>query len=179
MSDRPDEHPADLTRLPRERIPPADLEDRTVAALRRRGLLSGSRRRPAWPAWPAWSVAAAAAAAALFAAGFSIGQARGARQTVEVVEALREADAARTAALIQRAGSDYVAALAALAESAGAGDSAPGREVARGVVRTALTELARQEPDDAEVRRALAALSPAPGEASDSTARSVRATLWF
>lgn len=173
-----DDRPADLTGLARERIPPPHLEERAVAALYEEGLLGSGIRRPGRRPG-GWAAAAVAAGVALFAAGFATGQADGARRTVEVVEALQQADAARTAALIQRSGSDYVEALAALGESAGTADSAAGREVARSVVRSALTELSRLDPDDADLRRALAALG-APGRAaSDSTSRSARVVLWF
>ncbi len=173
-----DDRPADLTGLARERIPPPHLEDRTVAALRQDGLLGAQVRRPGRP-MGGWAAAAVAAGVALFAAGFATGQADGARRTVEVVEALQQADAARTAALIQRSGSDYVEALASLGESAGSADSAAGREVARSVVRSALTELSRLDPDDADLRRALAALGAPGPAASDSTARNARVVLWF
>lgn len=181
MSDTPeasDDRPADLRALIRERIPPGALEDRTVAALRREGLLTApGLRRPPRRLAP-WAMAAAAAGVGLFAAGFAVGQADGTRRTVEVVEALRDADASRTAALIQRSGSDYVEALSALVQSRDDGDVGPGREVARGVIRSALTELTRLDPDDADLRRALLALDPGQGSPAD-TARTARAILWF
>jgi hypothetical protein len=58
----------DLSTLPRESIPPADLEDRTVRALRAHGLLKSRVR------WLTAAGLAVAAATLVFMTGFGIGR---------------------------------------------------------------------------------------------------------
>ena len=158
---------------------PPDLEDRTVLRLRAEGLLRSPvihRSRPR----VAWSAAAVAAGIALFATGFTIGEQRGGQRTLDVVEALAEADASRTAAVIQRTGSDYVAALSALA-STDPSDAEAGREIARAILWSAATELARLDPDDADLWRTLESLRPRHTTTSDSISPTPRArtVVWF
>ena len=57
-----------LAELPRDAVPPAEIEERTVRALRARGLLRGSRGRTM-----RW-IAMAVAAVLLFVAGFAVGK---------------------------------------------------------------------------------------------------------
>lgn len=168
------------------RLPP-DLEDRTVRRLRAEGLLQPTTAFPARsserhsPRTLAWPLAAAAAGITLFAAGFTIGEHRGGQRTLDVVEALAEADASRTAALVQRTGSDYVAALSALAAT-DPSDSQTGREIARAVLWSAATELARLDPDDADLWRMLESLRPRatlPADSSSIAEAASRTVVWF
>ena len=160
---------------------PPGLEERTVRRLRAEGLLrppTTQRGRPTTGF--GWATAAIAAGLALFSTGFLLGEQRGGQRTLDVVEALAEADASRTAAVIQRTGSDYVAALSALASADGA-DSQVGREIARAVLWSAAAELARMDPDDADLWRTLESLRPRasiPPDSSSTTAPH-RTVVWF
>lgn len=155
-----------LAGLTREGDPGRLLEERTVRALRAEGLLAEPtgkraaersvgavvRRHLRWR-----SVAAAAAGVALFAGGLSVGQALGARQTVDAFHTVFEDGDARLASELQRAGSDYVAALAALAESEdrAAADSGQALEVALTALWAAANEIVRLAPDDPLAARIL------------------------
>ena len=186
-----------LDALTREEDPGRALEERTVAALRERGLLAeGDAARPdgsttpsiparaagRWSphAHPAWWATAVAAALAIFFAGMTVGQRGATRDTRELVEALRAVDAAERAALVQRTGSMYVEALAGLGELQTRGETEAvevSTEVARAVLQAAALELARLHPDDARYARILGVL-----EADDSPAAgsgTVRQVLWF
>lgn len=109
-----------------------------------------------------------------------MGEQRGGRRSIEIVEVLAEADAARTAALIQRTGSEYVASLSALA-SIDPADSQDGREIGRAVLRSAAAELARLDPDDADLWRILEVLRPRLAIPSDSSGATApyRTVVWF
>ncbi len=170
-----DHEPVDLTpeeraalgALPCEREPGRMLEERTVKALREEGLLGSAalvrqsaggpsrrdeRGRPWW-----MSAAAIAAGIALFAGGLSIGQALGARQTADAFHTVFEEGDARLASQVQRTGSDYVAALAALAEADGAvaADTGQALEVALTALWAAANEIVRLAPDDPLTARIL------------------------
>ena len=160
----PEEREA-LEALPREADPGQLLEERTVRALRDEGLLTPQHGRaalaagtPARPGRP-WgrSTAAIAAGIALFAGGLSIGQMLGARQTAEAFHTVFEDSDARLASQLQRAGSDYVAALAALAAADGqaAADSSQALEVALTALWAAANEIVRLAPDDPLAARIL------------------------
>jgi hypothetical protein len=182
---------AALEGLDREVDPGRLLEERTVAALRERGLLrsggieSGRPGAPARyrraPRHPAWWAAGIAAALALFFGGMTVGQARAVDETRDLVMALRTADAAERASWVQHTGSLYVEALTALAELQDGGDEAQlaaGAEVARAALRAAALELARMYPDDARYTRVLATLQEAVGPEAMDTA-SVEQVIWF
>lgn len=141
-----------LAALPRERDPGRLLEERTVRALRERGLIeapaAGGRVRRIPRAWLGGAVAAGIA---LFASGLALGQWMGTRATEEVVAATRSADTRQAALVVQQTGSAYVQAMARFAElsdSASAGQAAEGREVAVRMLRAAADELIRIAPDD-------------------------------
>jgi hypothetical protein len=155
-----------LAALPRERDPGQLLEERTVRALRDEGLLvapsgghPGSSPRHADPHGRPWwrSAAAIAAGIALFAGGLSIGQTLGARQTADAFQTVFEEGDGRLASQVQRAGSDYVEALAALTESDGrmAADSGQAVEVALMALWAAANEIVRLAPDDPLAARIL------------------------
>ncbi len=166
-------------RLPREAEASRMLEERIVKSLREEGVLGhGAYRESArgggsgggrW--YRPWMVAASVAASlVLFASGTVLGQWMGSQSTTQAFIQVREQDAAQLAFSIQEAGSAYVSALAALSElrvsglgeeGAGAGASQAwvglqqGREVALGALYGAAYELARLNPDDADVLRVL------------------------
>ena len=161
----PEEREA-LDSLPRERDPGELLEERTVRALRQEGVLTSPPARRAQSGTthvsshvrPWWrSVAAIAAGIALFAGGLSVGQMLGARQTADAFHTVFEDSDARLAAEVQRAGSDYVAALAALSETGGqaAADSGQALEVALTALWAASNEIVRLAPDDPLAARIL------------------------
>jgi len=172
--------------LPRERIPPAALEERVVEALRAEELLGHGARRPDRRPRPfgPWMAAAVAAGLALFASGTAFGQWTAGRGVADAVSAAleRASDPAQAATQVQEAGSEYVRAVAHLAELAGSdagGDFASGTEAARVALHAAALELARLSPDDATLRLVLAVLEERAGEAADSAALAPRKTIWF
>lgn len=156
--------------LPREREPGRLLEERTVRALRERGLLRppGTHR--------AWWAAAAAAAIALFATGFAVGQ----RSSMGVVAQLADGQQAtmQLAQQVQRTGSAYVAALAALADAADStngGAVEQGREAAQAALYAAAAEFAALAPRD-PVASQILWLLPRTDAVQDTLRRSV---VWF
>ncbi len=165
--------------LPREHRPGDLLEERTVHALRARGLIrspsSGFHLSPAW--------AIAAAAVAIFAGGFSLGQWLEARQARAALIAMHEQDAARTAAQVQRAGSAYVAALgrlADLADSSGPRELQQGREVATNILHAAASQMVRLEPDEPVAVRILQGLDRAAKRDTNTLAAAdSRRVIWF
>jgi len=175
-----------LDALPRERDPGPLLEERTVRALRASGLLGRGERigRPVFS--PAWASAAAAAAIALFVSGFTVGHWIQARHTEKLLVSLHERDAAQTAALVQRTGSAYVAALAALADAADSSrvrgraagrDVTQGREVAVNILHAAANQLVRIAPEEPLAARILQGLDRAAGR--DSVAGADQQVIWF
>ena len=168
-----------LDGLSREREPGRMLEERTVRALREEGLLesatgSGGRAQPAARVderqRPWWRAAAAIAAGiALFAGGLSVGQMLGARQTVDVFQTVFEEGDALLAAQVQRAGSDYVAALAALsgADGGAAADTSQALEVALTALWAAANEIVRLAPDDPLTARILQGFEAKAQESDD------------
>ena len=165
--------------LPREAEPSRILEERVVRSLREEGILGHGRDRvsgaggaPGGSGWyrPRMVAASIAASLILFASGVVLGQWMGSQSTTQAFIQVREQDAAQLALSIQEAGSAYVSALAALGELrvAGSGDGTPGagasqaridfqrgREVALGALYGAAYELARLDPEDADVIRVL------------------------
>ena len=178
-----------LDRLPREIDPGRLLEERTVAALKERGLLGRSRaggttadaagadrprrdgsgaraggtRRSARPFHPAWWAAGLAAALALFFAGLATGQARAGVTTEDLMTALRSAEAAERPSLIQHTGSLYVDAIAGLATATADREAVgTGVEVGLTALYAAAYELARLHPEDPRLRQVLDVLEQQP-----------------
>ncbi|MBK5097556.1 MAG: hypothetical protein JJE01_07220 [Gemmatimonadetes bacterium] len=155
-----------LDALPRETDPGQLLEERTVRALREKGLLATVRAggvespppaqspphgRPWWR-----SAAAIAAGIALFAGGMSIGQVMGSRQTAEAFQTVFVEGDVRLASQVQRTGSEYVAALEALTAADGTvADSGQAVEVALTALWAAANEIVRLAPDDPLAARIL------------------------
>src|SRR5262245_7400637 len=134
--------------LPREHEPSRMLEERTVSALRTRGILQTRRQNRITSGWLAGSIAASIA---LFAPGVVVGQWLGTRHTAEVVSAVQQNDALQAAAQVQRAGSEYVSALQAMAKFTDPTNPqiAPqGREVALTALYAAANEVVRLAPND-------------------------------
>ncbi len=159
-----------MAELPREREPGRLLEERTVRALRERGLL----RPPA--IHRAWWATAAAAAMALFATGFAIGQ----RSSIGLASQLADGQQAtmQLAQQVQRTGSAYVAALSALAnvaDSTNGGAVEQGREAAKAALYAAATEFAALAPRD-PVASQILWLLPRADAVPDTVRRSV---VWF
>lgn len=138
-----------LASLPPGSAPPLGEEDRTVQALRRRGLLPASR-------WRRNTVYAAgvAAAVALFAAGNVAGDHRAraalARANAAAAWPAPVANVSGAALRVQRAGSEYVGALvqfAAISRAHGSDRSvAAGRESAVATLCAAAAQLPRVVP---------------------------------
>ena len=165
--------------LPRQRLPPAALEDRVVEALHGQGLLVEQRNVPRRPRWIA--TAAAAAAVAFFATGMAVGQWLGGQSTAEVVTAVLEQDAASRALAVQAAGSEYVRAVARLSDLTGAEDQQaldPGLEAARMALHAAALELGRLSPDDPTIQLVLAVLERRMSEGGEEPTP-MRQTIWF
>ena len=145
------EEQAAFEALPKAREPGRLVEERTVQALADRGLLADrswvGRGRVRIP-----SIAAGlAAAAALFVGGIAVGQWLGSRAVADSMAAAQHETALEMAAAVQRTGSAYVTALAALsqlADSSSNGAVAQGREAALTALYAAARELVELAPDD-------------------------------
>lgn len=138
--------------LPRERDPGPALEERIVRALSKRGLLAPGNG-PRWIRRPLLAIGVAASVA-VFALGVAVGQWLGTRTVTESMDVAQERTAMQAAAAVQRAGSAYVTALAALTaftelgDSADASSLAQGREAALAALTAAVRELVVLAPDD-------------------------------
>lgn len=167
--------------LPRELAPPADLEERAVALLRRAGQLPtpitlASRRGSQTKHW--WIVGAVAASLALFASGLAVGQYVGMRQSLTFVTNVRNASEANDR--LARSGNNYVAALASFASLRDTTDM-PGRERAKEtavrVLGAAAQEIANLAPDDPLAAAVLRGLNErARTKAPEAPSRSV---IWY
>jgi hypothetical protein len=169
-----------LQALPRERDPGRLLEERTVRALRERGMIeapvAGGRVRRIPMAWLGGAVAAGIA---LFASGMAMGQWMGTRATAEVVQAVQAQNERQAALLVQETGSAYVQALGQLAAMSDSGKAAPqGREVATRMLRAAADELVRIAPDDPIAGAVLAGFQRADSAQVARTGQKQR-VVWF
>ena len=162
---------AALAGLPRDAAPPPGAEDRTVRALRRRGLLP----RPLWQRY-ALATSAIAAAVAIFAAGSAYGSHRARGRALEPALERGPANARAAALLVQRAGSDYVDALVGLAAIARTTppDRAltEGREAARTTLCAAAARIASMAPHEQPGVEPCDATAPTP-------AATQRVIFWF
>jgi hypothetical protein len=179
------EERAAFAALPRERDPGEMLEERTVRALRARGLI-GRPERHGLVLAPAWLTAAAAALVAVFTFGFALGQWLESRENSRTLVELRRQDAAQAAALVQQTGSAYVAALSALTEasrksnSPNASDVAQGREVASTILHAAANEMVRLAPEDPLTLQILRGMERAARrDSSISKVDATRQVAWF
>lgn len=168
-----------LARMPRELEPSRMLEERTVKALRGEGVLTPARwsRRPV----PRLFVAAAAGLL-LYLGGLATGQWLAARQTAGVLDALHQDNALQAATLVQRTGSAYAEAIAAMSTiPATAADSqylVQGREVALSALIAAANQIVKLNPDDHAAVRILQALDREHGDSS-AAREGTRRVVWF
>jgi hypothetical protein len=167
-----------LDGLPRDRIPPSSLEERTVRALKERGLIRAETRTAPPRLWIA--AAGIAAALAFFATGVVVGQGMGARQTVDALAAIYPGEAGRAAAQVQRTGSQHAAALAALVKVTGSAepeDATRAREVALATLWAAASEIVRLAPEDPVAARILEELERQHRQTAETDDRS--SVVWF
>jgi hypothetical protein len=135
-----------LKALPRERMPGRLLEERTVQALRQRGLL---RARRSWT--PVRVGMAMAAGLMLFMAGTLYGQWRVTQPEGAQTTQQQEWKASHPSDVVQQAGSAYISAMNTLAQmpdSTRNGEYARGREAAMAVFREAAGEVVVLVPED-------------------------------
>ena len=169
-----------LSELPQETLPSALLEERTVKALRSRGLLRRQRWLPT-----SWLVGSAAASIALFATGVAVGQWLGTRQTVHAVaEIAQTTNTAAAAAQVQQTGTAYVRALEALVNAAqqtqGQPQSTQAREVALTALHAAANEVVRLAPNDPIASKILQGIEQARRQGGSSEEHdSQRKIVWF
>jgi hypothetical protein len=148
-----------LAKLPREREPSAGLEDRTVGALWRRGLL-GAKRAPVIELTSRWLISAAAAALLLVLGGFAAGWYLGTQNPwTSPVET--PVDGFQLAATVQGTGGEYLAALMDLTTLSSLLDDEEvdqGREVALTTLASAASTVTRFVPREEVLRRLLPAI---------------------
>jgi hypothetical protein len=153
-----------LETLPRDRMPSAALEDRVVGALRDGGVLAPPQRRVI--ELTARRIASVVAASlALLAGGFALGQWAGARQVASDDLVAPEVSDVSVAATLQRAGSDYVTALARFAElpdSVDGEQAVQGRVVALTTLYTAADQVTRLVPKNELALQLLSAIDADP-----------------
>jgi hypothetical protein len=176
------EERAAMDALPRERAPDRALEERVVRALRAQGLLERPAvLRIALP--PMGWLAAAAASVMIFAGGFALGALLESRHTTQVVLDMHERDAAQAAAMVQRTGSAYVSALAALASVADKSrpqEMLPGREAAVNALHAAANQMVRLVPEDPVAVNILQGMARASrADSVEAAAASPRRLVWF
>ena len=166
--------------LPHDAVPSALLEERTVRALRSRGLLRRPRGLPA-----AWLVGSTAASIALFATGVAVGQWLGARNTIDTIEEIaNQTTMAGAAAQVQQTGTAYVQAMEALVNSANQIQGQPSdpqaREVALTALHAAANEVVRLAPNDPVVAKILQGIEQARRQAEPaSSEQASRKIVWF
>jgi hypothetical protein len=166
--------------LPRTRMPSRMLEERTVRALKRRGII---RRRPILSgARLPWLAAGIAAALALFLSGLAVGQSMGVRQTADAFADVYTQPTARAAARVQSTGSEHREALAALVAAMGSADPQEvrqAREVALAAFWAAANEIVRLAPDDAVALRILQEAERSAGARGARAADDTTNVVWF
>lgn len=167
--------------LPDEVMPSPLLEERTVRALRKKGLLRRARSFPT-----VWLAGSIAASLALFATGVVVGQYLGTRNTVQAIAQIQNSgDAAAAAAQVQQTGTAYVQAMAALVNAAQQNqsrgqDASQAREVALTALHEAANEVVRLAPNDPVAAKILQGLEQQRMQAQPRTARpSDRQIVWF
>jgi hypothetical protein len=170
-----------LQGLPRERVPDPSLEERTVRALRRRGLLRAHSPRGIVLS-PTWMALAAGLAIALLAGGFALGQWVGSRQTAKAMLAVQEQDGLRLAAEVQRTGTAYITALNTLVE--GLKGQAPevqaqGRQVALSALYAAADLVVTIAPDEPVAQNIMWALDQSPGPEVEPGKVPPKHYVWF
>jgi hypothetical protein len=170
--------------LPRERDPGRLLEERTVRALRERGLVQAAAGKPrrAIRVYAGWVSGAIAAGIALFLGGMAFGQHMATKTIATTIE---QHDQRQAAQLVQQTGSAYVQALARLSQASNTTSGVQGqqgREVAQAMLRAAADEVVRMSPNDPVATGILAAFDRAGAQraaaAGPDTASKAR-VVWF
>ncbi|UCC72604.1 MAG: hypothetical protein JSV86_19950 [Gemmatimonadota bacterium] len=166
--------------LPRERMPSRILEERTVRALKKRGII---RSRPLLStARLPWLAAGIAAALALFVSGLAVGQAMGVRQTADALAGIYTRPTDLAAARVQSTGSAHREALAALVTATGAAEPQEvqqAREVALAAFWAAANEIVRLAPDDPVSLRILQEVERSVGGRGPGAAADTTNVVWF
>lgn len=165
--------------LPADKMPSALLEERTVRALRKRGVL---RRKRAVPT--AWLVGSVAASLALFATGVVVGQYLGTRSTVSAIAQVQgRPDAAVATAQVQETGTAYVEALSRLVTASHQGQNGQvnpqAREVALTALHEAANEVVRLAPNDPVVAKILQGIEQERTQSQPRNGRAQRQIVWF
>ena len=145
--------------LPREETPSDLLEERTVRALRSRGLLRG-RRTHGLVLSPSRLALAASVVCALLLGAFTLGQSLGSRQTADALIAMHRQDSQQAAAAVQQAGAAYLTAVSNLISETGRqspGQQAAGREAALRALYQVADRMVVLAPDDPVASRILQA----------------------
>lgn len=137
-----------------------------TAPVKEREIAPGARERRLLPRLPLQI----AAALALFAGGVLVGQTWGDSRPVEAPAPMPEVPLA-AAAEVQRAGSEYVSALARLDESTEEFEREQGVDVALSTLQGAAYELVRLRPEDPQAGRILYTVSEARGKGAGPTVR--------
>jgi hypothetical protein len=140
----------EIAQLPREALPARDLWPEIEARL---GQPVPVPRRSS-------ALLRLAAAVLLFASGVAVGHVWG-RSSVETPVAVQSEGSLAPAAEVQRAGTEYVAALAALRSETRAEVRGQGREAALAALFGAAHELTRLTPEDDAASQVLSTLSQA------------------
>lgn len=167
--------------LPRELIPDGRLEERTVRALRRRGLLRAHTHRRIVLS-PSWIALAAGLAIALLAGGFALGQWVGSRQTAQAMLAVQEQNGLRLAAEVQRTGTAYITALNTLVENLKGQDAqvqAQGRQVAISALYAAADLVVTIAPDEPVAQNILWAFDQSPVPQTEPGTAPPKHYVWF
>jgi len=169
-----------FAQLSRERQPSDLLEERTVAALRQRGVLD-SQTQSGLVLSPAWLATAAAAVLALVLGSFAVGQWTGSRQTSRTMLALHELGNTQAVAQVQQASSEYLTALTnlvRLAATADASERSQVQDAALTSLYSAAGQVAQLAPNDPMAARILQAF----GQAETDTTRTTddrQQVIWF
>jgi hypothetical protein len=172
------EEEAALAALPRQREASRMLEERTVRALRSRGLLRG---RP-WHGRSWIAAAGVAAAAVVFLCGLVVGQWLGTNTVARSMAEAQAESAMERAVAVQRTGTAYVKALEALvqiADTSANGALAQGREVALTALYAAVHELVLLAPDDPVSVTLRDLLERQRQQPSETDRAYVRNVVWF
>jgi hypothetical protein len=167
----------EFEKLPMEKMPSRILEERTVRALKDRGLIRSAPKHVA-RFHPWMGAAAVAASVALFVSGMLVGERMGAQQTVDTLAAIYPDATQRAAAMVQATGSEHAAALERLVAAASSDPDQRdmAREVALAAFWAAAEEIVRLAPDDPMAARILQEFGRGePGEGEDET----RNVVWF
>jgi hypothetical protein len=127
--------------------------------------------------------AAAAACFVLFAGGFVLGAWIESRHTTQVVLDMHQKDAAEAAAMVQRTGSAYVAALSTLAsfaEKSHPQELEPAREAAVSAFHAAANQVVRLVPEEPVAVNILQGMARAArGDSLQTAYAEPRRTVWF